>query len=120
MFFGVDVMKTSNAMLDVSQYRPSEFRAILVHKYYLGIERGYDPSFEEAVRSWESNHADDWRSQKMRRDVQAQISEIEAYRDRISRDRGVEVSWEGAAKEWVNTREEKWRDQWESSSYAGA
>ncbi|GJM24096.1 MAG: hypothetical protein DHS20C16_05110 [Phycisphaerae bacterium] len=106
--------------MDVSQYRPSEYRAILVHKYYLGIEWNCDPTFEEAVDSWESNHADGWRNQKMRRDVQAQIGEIDAYRDRISKERGAEVSWEDAAKEWVSTREEKWRDQWEATSYAGA
>ncbi len=113
-------MNAFTTTMELNQYRPSEYRAILVHKYYLGIERGYDPSFEEAIESWEQNHADDWRQQKMRRDVQAQIGEIDAYRDRVSKERGVTVQWEDAAKEWVNTREAKWRDQWEASSYAGA
>ncbi len=112
-------MKSSTAV-NVNQYRPSEYRAILVHKYYLGIECGHDPTLEEAVESWETNHADGWRNQKMRRDVEAQIREIDKYCDRISRQRGVEVCWEDAAKEWVSTREAKWRDQWEASTYAGA
>ncbi len=112
-------MKSSSAV-DVEKYRPSEYRAILVHKYYLGIERGYDPTFEEVVESWEASHADDWRSRKMRRDVEAQIKEIEAYRTKISKERAVDVDWKDAAKEWVNTREAKWRDQWEATSYAGA
>ena len=105
---------------DMREYRPSENRAILVHKYYLGIELGYDPSVEEATESWERNHALNWRNAKMRRDVEAQIREIDSHRDQLSKERGSEIAWEHAAKEWVSTREAQWREQWESTVSAGA
>lgn len=112
-------MKTAT-QIDACDYRPSEYRAILVHKYYLGIERGYGPSMDEAIESWETHHAMNWRNTKMRRDVEAQIKEIEAHRAQLSIERGTELTWKQAAKDWVNTREPQWRDQWEATLHAGA
>ncbi|NOX58471.1 MAG: hypothetical protein GXP29_06390 [Planctomycetes bacterium] len=104
----------------LNEYRPSEHRAILVHKYYLGIERGCDPTFEQAVESWEAHHATGWRGSKMRRDVEAQFKEIEKHRERMSSNNGESPSWEHAAREWIETQEASWRVQWESSTRAGA
>ncbi len=101
-------------------YRPSERRAILVHRYYLGVERGCEPSLPEAVESWEDGHADRWRSEKMRHDAAEQVREIEAHRCHMSEQRGNEVDFRTAAKDWVSRFEPLWREHWESTPLAGA
>jgi len=99
-------------------YWPSERKAIWVHKYYMGIERGYDPSMDEVVSSWERDYARDWRSRKMQRDAHVQLDEIEAHRNHMCREKGREVSFLEAARDWVYRHEAQWRRQWEEQPAA--
>jgi len=99
-------------------YQPSECRAILVHKYFLGIERGYDPPLPEVLESWEHHHAMRWRTEKMRRDARIQIREIENHRRHLSHQQGAPVDFRTAARDWVDNHEERWRADWERSADA--
>lgn len=96
-------------------YGPAEWHAIHVHKYFLGIDRGYDPSMEEAIQSWERQHANNWRARKMLRDAEAQIKEIEKHRLTLAAERGCSVSFNDAAHDWVDRFEREWRQRWEES-----
>ena len=99
-------------------YRPSEIRALMEHKYYLGIERGYDPPLEEVIASWECFYAGDWRNRKMRRDAEVQVREIEAYREKMIAERGGPVTFREAAKAWIEQCECGWREAWEASRHS--
>lgn len=89
------------------------------HKYFLGIERGYDPPIEEVIASWEARFASDWRARKMRKDAEAQVREIEAYRQRLTTDRGAGVTFREAARLWVDRCECEWRRCWEANAASG-
>lgn len=104
----------------LNRYWPSERRAIWEHKYFLGLERGCNPSIEEAIESWERQHASRWRSNKMRRDAEAQLDEIESYRKWLEHDKGGEVSFDEAARDWVENHENQWRQHWEETALADA
>ena len=95
-------------------YPPSERRAILVHRYYLGIELKKEPALSVAIRSWEDNHARPWRRKKTRNDVKAQLKEIQRHKDYLSQKTGEEVGWEEAASDWIRCHAEEWRDWWEN------
>jgi hypothetical protein len=101
---------------DLTRYWPSEVRAIQEHKYFLGMERGYDPPMEEVLESWERQYAKAWRTAKMRRDVEAQLREIEACRARLASDTGRTIGFAEAARTWVDISEREWRDRWESGA----
>lgn len=58
-------------------YDLDERKAILVHKYYLGIEMHTDPGLQHAVESWEEHYASLWRRQHHLMDCKLQIAEIE-------------------------------------------
>ena len=104
----------------LERYWPSERRAILTHKYFMGTALGRDPDLSDVIDDWETNHAHRWREEKIRRDAQAQIREIEAFRKEQSVERGYEVQFTDAAREWVERREEAWREMWEETALAGA
>jgi len=99
-------------------YLPSEVRALMEHKYFLGIERGYDPPLAEVIASWEARYASAWRCQKMRRDAEAQVREIEAFREKLATQRGCPITFRDAAKVWVEECESEWRRRWEASPAA--
>jgi hypothetical protein len=99
-------------------YTPAECRAIEVHKYFLGIERGHDPSLEEAISSWEARFARDWRCRKMREDAEAQLREIENFRQERMRDLGRLVEFTEAAREWVGQFGAEWREHREAEACA--
>ena len=105
---------------ELARFWPSERRAILVHKYFLGMERGCDPSIEEAVASWEARFANRWREAKLRHDAEVQLAEIESFRTELCTVRGREIDFAQAAKEWVENHEPAWRRSWEESTCAGA
>jgi hypothetical protein len=105
-----------SANSSLAGYLPSEVRALMEHKYFLGIERGYDPPIEEVIASWEARFASDWRSRKMRRDAEVQVREIEAYRSRLAGERGEAVTFREAARLWVERCECEWRRCWESTA----
>lgn len=104
----------------LTRYWPSERRAILVHKYFMGLERSCDPAIEEVLESWEENFAHAWRCEKMKRDAQAQLAEIDAHRSEMAAEAGRSITFEEAARDWVYHHEHKWRTRWESTSLAGA
>ncbi len=113
------VVLNVNHDVDLSVYRPSERRAILDHKYYLGIELGYDPSLCEVIRSWEENYACEWRRKKMRRDAEVQVKEIQRCKDELSRQWGRSVEFTEAIRVWLDEHEAEWRRRWESSPCSG-
>ena len=90
-------------------YQQRERRAILAHKYYLGIELEHDPGLVSAIASWESRFASQWRRERHLLDCQEQIARIERYRCCLSRGVGVEVSWEAAARSWISRHAAHWR-----------
>ena len=92
----------------------------MVCKYYMGLERGYDPPLAEVIDVWERNYAPLWRAAKLQRDAQAQVREIEGLRRRLSEERGGTVDFKAAAREWVSRYEAGWRAAWENTAAAGA
>lgn len=86
-----------------------ERQAILVHKYFLGIEMGRDPGLECAIRSWEARVALSWRREHLRAECQAQLEEIERHRFWLCAQRNENVSWETAAHDWVVHHAAEWR-----------
>ena len=100
----------------LQRYGPAECRAIDTHKYFLGLERGYDPPIAEAVESWERRFAFSWRSKKLRCDMEAQTQAIECHRRSLARDRHCEVSITDAARDWVEHHGANWRAERESNA----
>jgi hypothetical protein len=98
----------------LTHYSPSERRAILVHRYFLGIEMRRQPSLSDTVRSWETTFARPWRRQKALRDVAAQLREIEHHKYHLSEKAGRDIGWEAAAVDWIQTHACAWRNWWES------
>lgn len=98
----------------LKRYSLSERRAILVHRYFLGIELKREPSLEDAIASWEARFARPWRREKALRDLAAQLREIERHKYHLSEKAGRDVGWEAAAADWVQTHASDWRDWWES------
>jgi hypothetical protein len=94
-----------------NRYSPAERKAIIDHKYLLGIDMHCDPGLGKAVESWERNYALQWRSQQMRHDAEAQIAEIESYRHELMLRLGREVDFNEAARQWVDRWGEAWRRQ---------
>jgi hypothetical protein len=95
-------------------YTPAECRAIEVHKYFLGIERCCDPPLDEAVASWEARYARDWRCRRMREDAEAQLREIENFRQEKIRETSRPVDFTEAAREWVRQYGAEWREHREA------
>jgi len=92
-------------------YDPGERFAILEHKYFLGIEMGFDPGVQCAVTSWEAGYAVQWRQERQQADCRAQMAEIEGHRRYLSRLGGREVSGETAARHWIAHYAAGWRAQ---------
>ncbi len=100
----------------LKRYGPAECRAIATHKYFLGLERGYDPPIAEAVESWEHRYAYHWRSEKIRRDMADQTYAIECFRCSLCGEWGHEVTFAEAAREWVRERGDLWRTEREADA----
>ena len=120
-----DLLESGCEMMTIAQmtlagYCPSEQRAIRVHKYYLGIDWGRDPSITEAIDSWENQYAPEWRARKMRCDATEQLRQIEVHQARLERESGSNVSLNDAARDWVANYEPAWRERWEQCDQAGA
>ncbi len=99
---------------DLRRYSPSEQRAILVHRYFLGIEHGREPTITETIASWETRFARQWRRKKAARDLGAQLKEIERHKYHLSEKAGKDVGWETAAKDWISHHASAWREWWEN------
>ena len=96
------------------RYSPSERRAILVHRYFLGIELRRQPTLADTIRSWETSFARPWRREKALRDVAAQLREIEQHKYHLSEKARRDIGWEAAAADWIKSHAGAWRDWWES------
>jgi hypothetical protein len=112
MPFLLDSVKQPIDLL-LKRYSLSERRAILVHRYFLGIELKREPSLEDTIASWEGRFARSWRREKALRDVAAQLREIERHKYHLSEKAGRDVGWEAAAEDWVVTHAGGWREWWE-------
>lgn len=97
-------------------YSVSEQRAVLVHKYFLGIDLRRETTLTDAVRSWETRFASGWRKEKVTRDLEAQLREIERHKYFLSQKAGREVGWEEAAADWIKHHAGAWRQWWETQS----
>ena len=104
----------------LKSYWPSERRAILVHRFFLCLERQRDVSVEESIESWESGPSRKWRCEKMRRDATQQLREIERHKYLLSQKVGRDIGWEAAAQDWVEHHAAAWRKWWEEQPEAGA
>lgn len=104
----------------LAKYWPSERRAILVHRFFLSISLDRQAPLEETLRSWESGVCIPWRRDKMRRDSQQQLKQIEEHKYHMSQKAGHDVGWEVAATEWVEHHAAAWREWWETQPESGA
>lgn len=95
------------------KYSLSERRAILVHKYFLGLELKHDPGLAAAIESWEQRITQGWHREKMRLDAEKQLAEIEKHKYLLSQQRGYNVGWEEAARDWITRYADVWRTWWE-------
>ena len=93
----------------LAHYDLAERDAILDHKYFLGIEMGFDPGLLCAIESWEARHAADWRRQRLAADWAAQRTEIERYREQLARNGQRELTLEDAARNWIASHAAEWR-----------
>ena len=94
---------------ELAGYDLPEQYAILEHKYFLGIEMGFDPGLLVAIDSWESCHAACWRHQRYQADIQAQLAEIEQHRQWLADVNDCDVTWEAAARDWIVLHADRWR-----------
>jgi hypothetical protein len=104
---------TVDPQKQLDEYSPSERRAILVHRYFLGIEYRREPSIQETIASWEARFARNWRRTKVMKDLSAQLREIERHKFFLSEKAGYDIGWESAAKDWIQAHAGAWRDWWE-------
>jgi hypothetical protein len=104
---------------ELRDYPLSEQRAILVHRYFLGIEWKREPSLADTLASWEARFAQEWRRKKAMLDVAAQLKEIERHKYLMSERNARDVGWEEAAKDWIITHAGAWRDWWERQPHSG-
>ena len=86
----------------------------MVHRYFLGIEWGKEPSLGDTIASWETRFAREWRRKKAMLDVQAQLKEIDRHKYLLSQRANQDIGWEEAAKDWISTHAGTWREWWES------
>lgn len=97
----------------LASFALSERRAILCHRLYLGFQLQREADLQTALLSWEGGACTAWRREKMRRDCQEQIRQIELHRTELSRLLGQEVSAEAAARDWIQKHAAAWRAWWE-------
>jgi hypothetical protein len=96
----------------LARYSPSERRAILCHHAYLASLRpGLD--VEASAATWEAGACHLWRREKMRRDCQEQLQQIEVHRQQLGRALKREVNPEFAARDWILKHAAAWRVWWE-------
>ncbi len=95
-------------------FRPSEQRAILEFCHLLGKDPRVAADLAEAIRAWESGLGRLWRRQKMSRDYQTQMSEIERHKYLVSERVGHDIGWDRAAHDWIDKHAAAWRDWWEN------
>jgi hypothetical protein len=107
-------------MMYLAKYPPSERRAIQVHRFYLSAEMKRQASVGETLCSWESGVGCKWRRDKMRRDHEQQIKEIERHKYFLSERCGYDIGWEAAATDWITNYAGSWREWWEEQAEAGA
>lgn len=104
----------------LAKYWPSERRAILAHRFFLSLDLKREATLQETLRSWEAGACVPWRRDKMRRDGQQQIREIERHKYLVSQKLGYDVGAETAATDWIEHHAAAWREWWEMQPESGA
>lgn len=94
--------------IEMEQFSNAEWQAIDVHKYYLSENAGYDVGLECAIRDWLANYAARWRYERLKKDLEEQMREIERYKwiesEKAGRDLGQQ-----AAMDWISRFADEWR-----------
>ena len=90
-------------------YSERERQAILVHKYFLGIEMNCDPGLDQAIRSWEQRYRCQWLRRRHLADCREQMDQIEQHRQKLADRAGYEIPWEQAAHHWIGRHAAQWR-----------
>ena len=90
-------------------YSARERRAILVHKYFLGIEMNCDPGLDRAIESWEHRYGCQWRREQHLSDCKEQMDQIDRHRRQLARRAGCDIPWEQAAHHWITRHAAQWR-----------
>lgn len=93
----------------IKNYCISEQRAVLVHRYYLGLKLNHEPTEEEIIESWENSCGPDWRRKKMKIDCNDQIREIEKHKYFLSQEKGSDIGISDATTDWITRYAKKWR-----------
>lgn len=93
----------------LKSFSPCEYQAILVHKYFLGIQWHKDPTLSEAIDDWKKHYANEWQSRIHRKATKRQLAEIQRYQF------AHQLDFKVAAKEWIAKYAEQWRIWWEKN-----
>ncbi len=93
----------------LESFNSCERHAILVHKYFLGLEWGKDPGLEEAIEHWQQYYEVAWLNRVHRRAMERQIGEIREHQAEHNLD------FEAAAQKWIGQYAAEWRQWWEGS-----
>ena len=93
---------------------------MLVHRFYLSLSLKREATVEETIKSWESGACVPWRRDKMRRDGQEQLKQIERHKYLVSQRLGRDIGWEEAARDWIDHHAGTWRGWWEEQPESGA
>ena len=93
---------------------PAEVRAVLDHKYYLGIVSAQEVSFEDAYDDFLKRYDEDWRREKLRRDNTAQINEINKFKYLESKKACCDIGSNVAGTSWCAKYARIWREENES------
>jgi len=92
---------------------PAEFKAVLDHKFFMGVDLKRDVTLEEAIIDFVLLYMDAWLREKTARDNKEQAAEIEKHIFLKSKEAGRDIHAE-AIEEWHRIHAKAWRDYWES------
>lgn len=85
-----------------------ERSAIETHKYFLSREAGRDVGMAYAIAHWLVNHAEKWRHERLRKDLEEQWKEIEKHKWIESEKAGTDLG-ASAAMDWIQKHAADWR-----------
>jgi phosphotransferase system HPr (HPr) family protein len=92
---------------------PAEFKAVLDHKFFMGVDLKREVTLEEALIDFVLLYMDAWLKEKTARDNKEQAAEIEKHIYLKSKEAGRDMVVE-AIGEWHRVHAKAWRDYWES------
>jgi phosphotransferase system HPr (HPr) family protein len=92
---------------------PAEFKAVLDHKFFMGVDLKREVTLEEALIDFVLLYMDAWLREKTARDNKEQAAEIQKHIYLKSKEAGRDMCAE-AIEEWHSVHAKAWRDYWES------